>query len=88
MNDDRTRAAVEAAAKAFYEQTRKKRQSNPARNGAATCELFVRPIVEAALVASDAYVAAACLNRRSDRADWRVRDLTSANEGAVAKQHA
>lgn len=58
MSDARLEAAVEAAAKALHEKCREKRMlhwetySDDGRDG---MRLFVRPMVEAALEAADAY---------------------------------
>lgn len=62
MVETRTDIAVEAAAKAFHETCREKRQYTWEQSSAEwrrDLRAFVRPIVEAALMASDAYVAAA-----------------------------
>ncbi|WP_142112383.1 hypothetical protein [Bosea sp. AK1] len=62
MTETRTDIAVEAAAKAFHETTREKRQytwEQSSEEWRRDLRAFVRPMVEAALVASDAYVAAA-----------------------------
>lgn len=62
MADERTEIAVEAAAKAFHEQTREKRQYTWEQSSSEwqrDLRAFVWPIVEAALAASDAYLAAA-----------------------------
>jgi len=62
MTETRTDIAVEAAARAFHETTREKRQytwEQSSEEWRRDLRAFVRPIVEAALVASDAYVAAA-----------------------------
>ncbi|WP_038367875.1 hypothetical protein [Bosea sp. UNC402CLCol] len=62
MPETRTDVAVEATAKAFHETCREKRQytwEQSSEEWRRDLRAFVRPIVEAALVASDAYVAAA-----------------------------
>lgn len=62
MPDERTEIAVEAAAKTFHETCREKRQytwEQSSEEWRRDIRAFVRPIVEAALEASDAYVAAA-----------------------------
>jgi hypothetical protein len=61
MIDPRTEAAVEAAARAFHESARKKPQFHWEQCGEEwrrDIRNFVRPMVEAALVAADAHVAA------------------------------
>ncbi|WP_038357907.1 hypothetical protein [Bosea sp. UNC402CLCol] len=64
MPETRTDVAVEAAAKAFHETCREKRQYTWEQSSEEWCRdlrAFVRPIVEAALAACDAHVAAALL---------------------------
>jgi hypothetical protein len=61
MLDDRTEVAVEAAAKAMHESCREKRQftwEKSSEEWRVDLRNFVRPIVEAALIASDAYLVA------------------------------
>lgn len=61
ISDERTEIAVEAAAKAFHETSREKRQfrwEQSSEEWRRDVRAFVRPIVEAALTASDAYMAA------------------------------
>lgn len=62
MTDPRTEAAVEAAARAFHENAREKRQfhwEQSSEEWRRDIRNFVRPIVEAALEAADAHMAAA-----------------------------
>ena len=61
MPDERTEIAVEAAARTLHENAREKRQftwENSSEEWRVDMRNFVRPIVEAALDASDAYLAA------------------------------
>jgi len=61
MAETRTDIAIEAAAKAFHETCREKRQYTWEQSNEEwrrDLRAFVRPMVEAALIASDAYVAA------------------------------
>lgn len=61
MPDPRTEAAVEAAARAFHENAREKRQftwEHSSEEWRRDIRNFVRPMVEAALEAADAHVAA------------------------------
>lgn len=61
MPDERTEVAVEAAAKALHETSREKRQfhwEQSSEEWRRDIRNFVRPMVEAALTASDAYLAA------------------------------
>ena len=69
MPDERTEIAVEAAAKAFHETCREKRQytwEQSSEEWRRDLRAFVRPMVEAALVASDAYVAASLPKHTKD----------------------
>lgn len=62
MTDPRTEAAVEAAARAFHENAREKRQfhwEQSSEEWRRDIRNFVRPIVEAALEAADTHMAAA-----------------------------
>jgi len=64
MPDERTVMVIEAAAKAFHETCREKRQYPWEQSGEEwrrELRAFVWPIVAAALIASDAYVAAAAV---------------------------
>ncbi|QEL24361.1 hypothetical protein FQV39_18565 [Bosea sp. F3-2] len=59
MPDERTEIAIEAAAKAFHEMNREKRQflwEQASEEWRGDVRAFVRPLVEAALTASDAYI--------------------------------
>jgi len=61
MPDERTEIAIEAAAKAFHEISREPRQfrwEQSSDEWRRDVRAFVRPMVEAALMASDAYMAA------------------------------
>lgn len=61
MPDERIEIAVEATAKAFHEASREKRQfswEQSSEEWRRDVRAFVRPLVEAALTASDAYMAA------------------------------
>ena len=61
MRDPRLEAAVEAGARAFHEAAREKPQFHWEQCGEAwrrDIRSFVRPMVEAALEAADAHVAA------------------------------
>lgn len=58
MSDPRTEAAVEAAARAFHENAREKRQfhwEQSSEEWQRDIRNFVRPMVEAALEAADAH---------------------------------
>lgn len=60
--DPRTEAAIEAAARAFHENAREKRQftwEHSSEEWRTDIRNFVRPMVEAALEASDAFLARA-----------------------------
>ena len=60
MPNPRTEAAIEAAAKAFHENAREKRQftwEQSSEEWRRDIRNFVRPMVEAALEASDAFLA-------------------------------
>lgn len=62
MGDARTEAAVEAAARTFHENAREKRQftwDQSSEEWRRDIRNFVRPMVEAALEAADAHMAAA-----------------------------
>ena len=62
MPDERTEFAVEAAARAFHENAREKRQfqwEQSSEEWRRDIRAFVRPMVEAALLASDAFLATA-----------------------------
>jgi hypothetical protein len=62
MPDERTEIATEAAAKALHEAKRQATQlpwDQCSEESRQDVRAFVRPIVEAALMASDAYMAAA-----------------------------
>lgn len=61
MTDLVTEAAIEAAARAFHENAREKRQfhwEQSSEEWRTDIRNFVRPMVEAALEAADAYMAA------------------------------
>ncbi len=61
MSDPRTEAAIEAAARAFHENAREKRQfhwEQSSEEWRRDIRNLVRPMVEAALEAADTYVAA------------------------------
>lgn len=60
MPDERTNLAIEAAAKAFHarDDKRQLRWEDSSEEWRQEARAFVRPIVEAALTASDAYMAA------------------------------
>ncbi len=61
MPDERTTIAIEAAAKAFHESCREKRQfswEQSSEEWRRDVRAFVVPIVEAALTASDSYMTA------------------------------
>ncbi|CAM5769874.1 hypothetical protein [Bosea minatitlanensis] len=61
MPDPRTEAAIEAAARAFHENAREKRQfhwEQSSEEWRRDIRNFVRPMVEAALEAADAHLAA------------------------------
>jgi hypothetical protein len=68
MADERTEIAVEAAAKALHENAREKRQytwENSSEEWRVDMRNFVRPIVEAALEASDEFLAAALIKPKA-----------------------
>lgn len=61
MPDPRTEAAIEAAARVFHENAREKRQftwEQSSEEWRRDLRNFVRPMVEAALEAADAHMAA------------------------------
>jgi hypothetical protein len=68
MADQRTQIAVEAAAKALHETAREKRQFTwdaSSEEWRIDLRNFVRPVVEAALEASDEYLAAALIKTKT-----------------------
>lgn len=67
MSDPRTEAAIEAAARAFHENAREKRQfhwEESSEEWRTDIRNFVRPMVEAALEAADAHLAAALKRKK------------------------